>query len=169
LTFGAVHGGPGGNAIQIEISSPRVDDLVAVAGRVKDRLREFVGVYDIEDDFDAGQREVQVELLESGRALGLTTERLAMQVRAAFYGLEARKIQRDREDVKIMVRFPRAIARESPIWNRCASRWPTERWCRSPKWPASREGHRLCDDPPQEPDAHGHRGRRRGRSPGQRT
>jgi HAE1 family hydrophobic/amphiphilic exporter-1 len=108
LSFGAVHGGPGGNAIQIEISSPRVDDLVVVAGRIKDRLREFVGVYDIEDDFDAGQREVQVELLESGRALGLTTERLALQVRAAFYGLEARKIQRDREDVKIMVRFPRA-------------------------------------------------------------
>lgn len=111
LTFRGVHGGPGGAAIQVEISGEDLDELVASTARVKDTLREFAGVFDIEDDFDAGQREVQVELLDSGEALGLTTESLAMQVRAAFYGLEARKIQRDREDVKIMVRYPMAYRR----------------------------------------------------------
>jgi multidrug efflux pump subunit AcrB len=58
------------------------------------------------DDFDAGRREVQIELLPSARALDLTTESLAIQVRSAFYGYEARKVQRGREDVKIMVRYP---------------------------------------------------------------
>ncbi|HRX86587.1 MAG TPA: efflux RND transporter permease subunit, partial [Phycisphaerae bacterium] len=106
LVFTAVHGGPAGAAIQIEVSGDDLDQLVEVTGRLKDDLRGFAGVTDIEDDFDAGQREVQVELLESGRVLGLTTESLATQVRAAFYGLEARKVQRDREDVKIMVRYP---------------------------------------------------------------
>ncbi len=106
LTFRPMSGGPGGAAIQIEISGGNVEELQAVSDRVKTRLLEFDGVYDIEDDFDSGQREVLVELMDSGRALGLTTQSLATQVRAAFYGLEARKIQRDREDVKIMVRYP---------------------------------------------------------------
>ncbi len=106
LTFTGMHGGPGGAPIQYEITGENIDHLVAVTARLKEKLREYAGVFDIEDDFDAGQREVQVELLDSGRALGLTTEQLAMQVRAAFFGLEARKIQRDREDVKIMVRYP---------------------------------------------------------------
>jgi multidrug efflux pump subunit AcrB len=106
ITFTAVHGGPGGAAIEIEITGEEFDHLVAATARIQDRLRGFDGVSDIEDDFDAGQREVQVELLDSGRTLGLTTQSLATQVRAAFYGLEARKIQRDREDVKIMVRYP---------------------------------------------------------------
>jgi multidrug efflux pump subunit AcrB len=66
----------------------------------------FSGVFDISDDFDAGRREVQIELFDSARALGLTTRSLATQVRAAFYGLEVRKLQRGREDVKIMVRYP---------------------------------------------------------------
>lgn len=106
LTFRSVHGGPGGAAIQLEISGEDPEELNTVSNLVKARLYEFEGVYDIEDTFDSGQREVLVELLDSGRALGLTTESLATQVRAAFYGLEARKIQRDREDVKIMVRYP---------------------------------------------------------------
>jgi multidrug efflux pump subunit AcrB len=111
LVFSSVHGGPGGAAIQVEVAGDELPDLVAVTGRLKDEFRGFAGVLDIEDDFDAGQREVQVELLDSARGLGLTTELLATQVRAAFYGLEARKLQRDREDVKIMVRFPEAQRR----------------------------------------------------------
>ncbi len=106
LTFRPMHGGPGGAPISIEVAGESLGDLVAVTSKIKSALREYAGVYDIEDNFDAGQREVQIELLDSGRALGLTTQSLAMQIRAAFYGLEARKIQREREDVKIMVRYP---------------------------------------------------------------
>ena len=105
LSFEALHGGPGGKPIQIEISGADPDALLAVAQHLESKLREYKGVFDIVDDSDAGQREVQVELLDSARALGLTTEALALQVRAAFYGYEARKVQRGREDVKIMVRY----------------------------------------------------------------
>lgn len=106
LTFNAIHGGPGGMAIQLEISGARIEDIVTVADHFKNRLLDFAGVYDITDDFDAGRPELQIELLESARPLGITTESLALQVRAAFYGHEAKKIQRGREDVKIMVRYP---------------------------------------------------------------
>ncbi|MFQ5412961.1 MAG: efflux RND transporter permease subunit [Phycisphaerae bacterium] len=106
LRFNGIQGGPGGMPIHLEISGDRIDDLIAVADRFKRRLADFEGVSDITDDFDAGRPEVRVELLDSARALGLTTQSLATQVRAAFYGFEARKVQRGREDVKIMVRYP---------------------------------------------------------------
>jgi multidrug efflux pump subunit AcrB len=106
LRFEAVHGGPGGAAIHLEVRGHRLEDLIEVADELKRRLAGFDGVVDIADDFDAGRPEVQIELNESARALGLTTRSLATQVRSAFYGFEARKIQRGREDVKIMVRFP---------------------------------------------------------------
>ncbi len=108
LRYSVIHGGMGGAPIHIEVSGKRIADLVEVAGRIKDRLTDYAGVYDIDDDFDAGRREVQIELLDTARALNMTTQSLATQVRGAFYGLEARKVQRGREDVKIMVRYPRS-------------------------------------------------------------
>lgn len=106
LKYTPLEGGPGGAPIHLEISGQHLDELAAVAEHFKRRLAGFEGVYDIVDDFDAGRRELQIELFDSGRTLGLTTESLAWQVRSAFYGFEARKIQRNREDVKIMVRYP---------------------------------------------------------------
>ncbi|UCF33958.1 MAG: efflux RND transporter permease subunit, partial [Phycisphaerales bacterium] len=106
LKYDTIQGGPGGAPIQLEISGDRIEDLVAAADQVKGWLREFDGVTDIMDDYDSGRPEVQIELFDSARGLGLTTRSLATQVRSAFYGFEARKIQRGREDVKIMVRYP---------------------------------------------------------------
>ena len=111
LAFEAIQGGPAGAPIQLEISGERIDDLLAAAEHYKRMLGQFDGVFDIQDDFDAGRREIQVALLDSGRALGITTDSLATQVRAAFYGLEARKVQRGREDVRIMVRYPSEFRR----------------------------------------------------------
>jgi len=108
LKFQSMQGGPGGAPVAVEINGDNIEDLIKIAGRIKRGLEGYAGVHDIQDDFDAGRREVQIELLDSASALGLTTQSLATQVRAAFYGLEARQIQRDREDVKIMVRYPEA-------------------------------------------------------------
>lgn len=106
LKFSTVQGGPSGAPIHLDISGDRIKDIVAASNQISDMLGTFDGVYDIQDDFDAGRREVQIELFDSARALGLTTESLATQVRAAFYGFEARKVQRGKEDVRIMVRYP---------------------------------------------------------------
>ena len=106
LNYVAMDGGPGGAPIHLEIRGEHLDDLASVADEIQERLAEFDGVYDIVDDFEAGRAEVQIELFDSARALGLTTQSLAIQIRAAFYGFEARKVQRGREDVRIMVRYP---------------------------------------------------------------
>jgi multidrug efflux pump subunit AcrB len=106
LAYKPVHGGPGGEPVHLEIRGDELDDLTAVADEIKEILGRFAGVFDIVDDFDMGRREVQIELFESARAVGLTTRSLATQVRSAFYGFEAHKVQRGREDVKLMVRYP---------------------------------------------------------------
>ena len=106
LRFTAMDGGPVGAAIHLDISSQRMEDLITASKEIRGRLATFSGVYDIVDDFGAGRREVQIEAYEAGRALGLTNQSLAAQIRAAFHGYEARKVQRDQEDVRIMVRFP---------------------------------------------------------------
>jgi len=106
LTFQPMQGGPGGAPIQIEITSDRIPDLLAAAEVLKRELAGYEGVYNLEDDFEQGRREVQVELLEAARPLHFTTRWVATEIRGAFYGLEARTIQRQREDVDIRVRFP---------------------------------------------------------------
>ena len=105
LTFQPVHGGPGGTDIEIEVAGKQTDEILAVADRLKEALAAKGGVYDIADDYESGRRELQIELLDSARPLNLTTRALATEVRGAFYGLEARTLQREREDVDIRVRF----------------------------------------------------------------
>jgi multidrug efflux pump subunit AcrB len=107
-----MNGGPGGKPIEIRVSGPDFDDCLAVADDLKRELAKYAGVSDLDDDFDRGKREVQVHLRESARPTGITVGMLGTHVRAALYGREARRIVRNREDVRIMVRYPQRF-RES--------------------------------------------------------
>ncbi len=106
LRFQEMQGGPAGAEIEIEITGDRIDEILTTTTELKSRLAEKKGVSDIDDDYEKGRRELQLALLDSARPLGLTTQQLATEVRGAFYGLEARTLQRNREDVDIRVRFP---------------------------------------------------------------
>ena len=99
-------GGPGGKDIEIRISGDDLDEIRTVSAQFKDHLATYNGVVDLADNFDEGRREVQLSLRESARPTGITKARLGGYVRAATYGAEARRITRNREDVKIMVRYP---------------------------------------------------------------
>ena len=106
LRYQSMHGGPGGAEIEIEVTGERMDHILAATEVLKSKLAQYQGVYDLVDDYEEGHPELQIELLDSARPLGLTTRSLATEVRGAFYGLEARTLQRGREDVDIRVRFP---------------------------------------------------------------
>jgi len=100
-----------GDAINVELQGPRVDELEAVAGQLKQVLGRYPGVYDVRDSFRAGKKEVKLAILPAAEALGLSLRDLARQVRQAFYGEEAQRIQRGRDDVRVMVRYPAAERR----------------------------------------------------------
>jgi multidrug efflux pump subunit AcrB len=95
-----------GNALDFQLAGRNVDDLRAVAAKVRVEMSRYDGVYDISDSFRAGKQEIKLELLPEARNWGLTLSDLAQQVRSAFYGAEAQRIQRGQDDVRVMVRFP---------------------------------------------------------------
>ena len=100
-----------GDAIDIELTGGNVEVLTQAAAAVRQRLSEYRGMTDISDSFRAGKQEVKLTLLASARPLGLSQIDLARQVRQAFYGEEAQRIQRGKDDVRVMVRYPESERR----------------------------------------------------------
>jgi multidrug efflux pump subunit AcrB len=95
-----------GEAIKIELAGSDIESLTQAAAAVRQRLSEYRGMSDISDSFRAGKQEVSLTLLPEARPLGLNQLDLARQVRQAFYGEEAQRIQRGKDDIRVMVRYP---------------------------------------------------------------
>ncbi|MEJ2089654.1 MAG: efflux RND transporter permease subunit, partial [Gammaproteobacteria bacterium] len=83
-----------------------MNQLRAAAESLQGVLRQYSGVYDIENSAQGSIPELNLRINASGEALGLTLQDLATQVRAAFYGVEAQRIQRGGEEIRVMVRYP---------------------------------------------------------------
>ncbi len=95
-----------GAAIDIQLRGADFEQLKASSALLREALSQYPGVMDIKDTFRIGKQEVQLSLLPEARNLDLTVEELGRQVRQAFYGEEAQRIQRGRDDIRVMVRFP---------------------------------------------------------------
>ena len=105
LTFRAEIG-RGGAPIDVQLAGKDFDALEAMSELIKERLRSYPGVFDVGDSFESGKQEIRLALKPQAELLGLTVEDLARQVRQAFFGEQAQRIQRGREDVRVMVRYP---------------------------------------------------------------
>ena len=95
-----------GNPVEVVLSHPQPERLEGIASRVVDGLGAVGGVFDIRSDHTAGIPEVRLGLLPEARTLGLTLDDLAWQTRDAFFGAEALRVQRGREEVRVYVRLP---------------------------------------------------------------
>ncbi|MEM1125817.1 MAG: efflux RND transporter permease subunit [Bacteroidota bacterium] len=95
-----------GSPVEVELSADDPAVLRAGVEALKTELRTFTGVLDVADDQEGGKRELQLDLRPHARALGLTVEDLARQVRAAYFGEEALRVQRGSEEVRVYVRLP---------------------------------------------------------------
>jgi multidrug efflux pump subunit AcrB len=105
LAFFTLEGGPAGNAIEIQLSGRDFDQLSRAADELKAEIKTYPGTYDISDNFKPGKQEKKIRVKAGARSIGITMRGLARQVRQAFYGEEALRIQRGRDDVKVMVRY----------------------------------------------------------------
>lgn len=95
-----------GEPINVQLRGPDLAALESAAGRLKEHLAQYEGVLDIADSFRSGKQEIKLDILPSAEMLGLTLADLGRQVRQAFYGEEAQRVQRGRDEVKVMVRYP---------------------------------------------------------------
>ena len=95
-----------GAAMTFELIHPNIDWLKAASADLQRKLSTFDGVYDIEDSYERASEEYELDLKPEADYLGVTAANLAQQVRTAFFGTEAQRIQRGRDEVRVMVRYP---------------------------------------------------------------
>jgi multidrug efflux pump subunit AcrB len=105
LTFTTVQGGPAGNPIEIQLVGKDFQQLRQAADSLKAEIATYPGTFDITDNFKPGKPENQIQIKEGAKPLGISMSDIARQVRQAFYGEEALRIQRGRDDLKVLVRY----------------------------------------------------------------
>ncbi len=106
LNYRAEIGGWGGAPVDVELKGRDTQALNDLGEKLKTKMAEYAAVFDIEDSLSDGKEELQLTLKPEARLLGLDLNTVARQVRQAVFGFEIQRIQRGREDVRVMVRYP---------------------------------------------------------------
>ena len=105
LTFEGMATGPPGAPIEVWIQGHDMEDILAASEDLMHSLQQFEGVYQIRSDFSPGKNEMRLSLKPEARTLGLTVDDLARQVYTGYFGEEALRLQRGRDDIKVKVRY----------------------------------------------------------------
>ena len=108
VSFGTPSMGPGGTPIEFKLLAPadKTDQLEEAVELVKQKLETYAGVFDVADDSTPGKWEYQMHVKNRAQSLGVSLRDVAGTVRSAYYGDEVMRLQRDRHEVKLMVRYP---------------------------------------------------------------
>ena len=105
LTFSGMEAGPPGEPIEIWLQGHIMEDILKASEDLMAKLREFNGVYQIRSDFSPGKNEIRFQLKPEAHALGITVDELARQLYAGYFGDEAVRLQRGRDDIRVRVRY----------------------------------------------------------------
>jgi multidrug efflux pump subunit AcrB len=106
LTFAYEVGVQTGKPVEIQLIHDDVPTLEAAAERLAAEITSYSGLSDIDSGVTKGKEQMDFRLTEAAQARGLTEFELARQVRAAFFGSEAVRQQRGRDEVRVYVRLP---------------------------------------------------------------
>ncbi|MCP4755392.1 MAG: efflux RND transporter permease subunit [Proteobacteria bacterium] len=108
IKYRDIAGGPGGGKpVHVQLSHNDIEVLKLAAADLAVSLKEFSGVYDIDDGFTQGKSQLNFTLKPEARSLGISSMDLAGQISEAFWGAEALRQQRGRDMVRVMVRHPK--------------------------------------------------------------
>ena len=89
------------------MTGTNIADLQEATMIIKEEMASYNGVFDIKDSFSSGKDEMKLSLRDEAKNYGLNNVYLANQVRQAFYGEEVQNFQRGRDQVKVMLRYPK--------------------------------------------------------------
>jgi multidrug efflux pump subunit AcrB len=107
MKFESDVGGPGrGAAITLELRHDNLEVLKNASQELANSLSYFPRVSDIDDGFSPGKQQIDFQVKPEARGLGLNSREIARQVRNAYYGSEALRQLRGKNEVKVMVRLP---------------------------------------------------------------
>jgi multidrug efflux pump subunit AcrB len=94
--------------VEFELAHQDSNVLEEAVASLKVNFESMGGVYEIQDSNSIGKRQFDINLTPVGEAAGLTPTDIARQLRRNFFGEEVQRIQRGREELKVMVRYPEA-------------------------------------------------------------
>ncbi len=98
--------GRAGSPLDIQLTGPDYQDLESAADEVQAFLARYPQLFDISHTFQDGKSEIRIRIRPEMELLGVEQGDLALQVRQGFFGAEAQRIPRGRDDVRVMVRYP---------------------------------------------------------------
>ncbi len=108
LRFESDRGGPGsGAALTVELSHRNIEVLDKASEKLAELLSDFSNVKDIDDGYTPGKEQLNFKIKPEGQSLGLTGSEIARQVRNSFYGAEALRQQRGRNEIRVRVKLPK--------------------------------------------------------------
>jgi len=96
---------PFGKPVSISLSGPDFQQLREAKNALRAELDQMETLKDVVDNDREDQPEIHLTLTEKGRLLGLDLEEVISQVRSGFYGLEAQRLQRGEDEVKVWIRY----------------------------------------------------------------
>ncbi|MDA7614610.1 efflux RND transporter permease subunit [Verrucomicrobiales bacterium] len=112
-------------AIEIELRGKSSPLKAEIAEQIDDLLETYDGIDDAWASNNREMDELEITLKPRAVEVGLTQQSLAQQVRQAFYGEEAQRILRDRDDIRVMVRLPRRERESMHTFDNLKVRTPT--------------------------------------------
>ena len=93
--------------LNIELRGPNSPQKNQVARDIEAMLEQYEGISSAWSRVNEGQDELELSLRPRAAELGLTQQMLAQQIRQAFFGEEAQRVQRGVDDIRVMVRLPK--------------------------------------------------------------
>ncbi len=100
--------GPGqGPDVSLKLVGTDTEELRLAAEIIAGKLKTFDGVSDIRNSLEAGKDEIELSIKPVGRNLGLSQTDLGRQIRHAYYGEEIQRLQRENDEIKVMLRYDR--------------------------------------------------------------
>ena len=95
------------NGLSIELRGPDSDSKRTTAEKLELLFEAQNGIEGAHADNQRQREEFAITLKPQALELGITQRELAQQIRQAFYGEEAQRLQREGEEIRVMVRLPK--------------------------------------------------------------
>lgn len=95
----------GGSPVAVALLGSNITELKLAKKELKEEMKSNAVLKDISDNDPAGIKEVKIKLKDKAQILGLTLQSVMNQVRYGFFGFQAQRFQRGRDEIKIWVRY----------------------------------------------------------------
>lgn len=95
-----------GEPISISLMGDNLEELDQARNFLLDKLEDIPEITDVIDNEAPGAQEVRIKLKPKAYFLGLDMFAIMSQIRNAFFGAQAQRLQQGKDEVRVWVRYP---------------------------------------------------------------